>query len=78
MVLFFLAECASVLFRKNQKRYSDVSYIRYLRYSVIRRYRIFCYIILGIWALVDALLIPGMTRDYNQSLIGRIEGGLGG
>jgi TM2 domain-containing membrane protein YozV len=25
--------------------------------------------IVGIWWLVDALLIPGMTRDYNNRLI---------
>lgn len=25
--------------------------------------------IVGIWAIVDAFLIPGMTRDYNNRLI---------
>ena len=27
------------------------------------------FIILGLWAFVDAFLIPGMTRDYNNRLI---------
>ena len=25
--------------------------------------------VLGVWALVDAFLIPGLTRDYNNRLI---------
>ena len=27
------------------------------------------FLIVGIWALVDAFLIPGMARDYNNRLI---------
>ena len=26
-------------------------------------------LVIGIWWLIDALLIPGMTRDYNNRLI---------
>ena len=26
-------------------------------------------VIIGIWAVVDAFLIPGMARDYNNQLI---------
>lgn len=29
--------------------------------------------ILGIWELVDAFLIPGLTRDYNNRLIARLS-----
>lgn len=28
--------------------------------------------VLGLWWLIDALLIPGMTRDYNNRLIDRL------
>jgi TM2 domain-containing membrane protein YozV len=31
------------------------------------------YIVLGLWVLVDAFLIPGMTRDYNNRLITSLE-----
>ncbi len=27
------------------------------------------FIIIGIWAIIDAFLIPGMTRDYHNRLI---------
>ena len=27
------------------------------------------FVIVGVWALVDAFLIPGMARDYNNRLI---------
>lgn len=30
-----------------------------------------------VWLLADAFLIPGMAREYNQSLLTRIESGLG-
>ena len=29
--------------------------------------------ILGLWWLIDALLIPGITRDYNNSLVDRLS-----
>lgn len=29
--------------------------------------------ILGLWWLIDAILIPGMTRDYNNRLIDRLS-----
>lgn len=32
----------------------------------------------GIWLIVDAFLIPGIARDFNQALQQRIEAGLGG
>jgi TM2 domain-containing membrane protein YozV len=28
--------------------------------------------ILGLWWLIDALLIPGMTRSYNEDVIDRL------
>ena len=28
--------------------------------------------ILGLWWLIDAVLIPGMTRDYNNRLIDQL------
>jgi TM2 domain-containing membrane protein YozV len=28
--------------------------------------------IIGLWWLIDALLIPGMTRDYNERVIDRL------
>jgi TM2 domain-containing membrane protein YozV len=28
--------------------------------------------ILGLWWLIDALLIPGMTRSYNEGVIDRL------
>jgi len=34
--------------------------------------------VLAIWAIVDAFLIPGMARRYNEALVRRIESGLGG
>ena len=33
------------------------------------------YIALVIWWIVDAFLIPGMARDFNQALMQRIEEG---
>jgi TM2 domain-containing membrane protein YozV len=30
--------------------------------------------IIGIWWLIDAVLIPGMTRRYNNRLIARLGG----
>jgi len=29
--------------------------------------------ILGLWWLIDAILIPGMTRDYNNRLIDQLN-----
>jgi TM2 domain-containing membrane protein YozV len=29
--------------------------------------------ILGLWWLIDALLIPGMARDYNNRLVDRLS-----
>ena len=29
--------------------------------------------ILGLWWLIDALLIPGMTRDYNNRLVDQLN-----
>ncbi|MDE2515646.1 MAG: TM2 domain-containing protein [Rhodospirillales bacterium] len=34
---------------------------------------VFGYLIVGIWVLVDAFLIPGMVRGYNNALISRLE-----
>ena len=31
------------------------------------------FVVLGIWALVDAFLIPGMVRSFNNSLIDQIR-----
>ncbi len=31
------------------------------------------FIVLGIWVIVDAFLIPGIAREYNQALMARIE-----
>jgi TM2 domain-containing membrane protein YozV len=31
------------------------------------------YVVLGIWVLVDAFLIPGMIREENAKLIDQIE-----
>ena len=31
------------------------------------------FLITGIWALVDAFLIPAMARDYNNGLINRLN-----
>jgi len=36
------------------------------------------FIVLGVWVIVDAFLIPGIARQYNQALLQRIESGLGG
>lgn len=33
------------------------------------------YVVLGIWVLVDAFLIPGMIREENAKLIEQIETG---
>lgn len=33
--------------------------------------------IIGVWWIVDAFLIPGLAREYNQALMQRIEAGLG-
>ncbi|MBN9561670.1 MAG: TM2 domain-containing protein [Alphaproteobacteria bacterium] len=33
---------------------------------------VFGLIVVGIWALVDAFLIPGMARDYNNRLISNL------
>ncbi|QZD96046.1 TM2 domain-containing protein [Qipengyuania gelatinilytica] len=33
------------------------------------------YVVLGIWVLVDAFLIPGMIREENQKLINQLDGG---
>jgi TM2 domain-containing membrane protein YozV len=30
--------------------------------------------ILGLWWLIDAVLIPGMTRDYNNRLVDSLTG----
>lgn len=30
---------------------------------------LFGFLVIGIWALVDAFLIPGLARDYNNQLI---------
>jgi lipid-A-disaccharide synthase-like uncharacterized protein len=30
--------------------------------------------VLGLWWLIDALLIPGMTRSYNNRLIESLRG----
>jgi len=30
-------------------------------------------VIVGIWALVDAFLIPGMARDFNNRLISTLD-----
>ena len=35
------------------------------------------FIVIGIWWIVDAFLIPGIVRDNNQALQQRIEDGLG-
>ena len=35
------------------------------------------FIVIGIWWIVDAFLIPGIVRDNNQALQQRIEAGLG-
>ena len=35
------------------------------------------FIALAIWIIVDAFLIPGIAKSYNQELISRIESGLG-
>ena len=32
------------------------------------------FVVLGLWWLVDALLIPGMTRSYNNRLIESLRG----
>ena len=32
----------------------------------------FGFAVVGIWALVDAFLIPGMTRSYNNTLISNL------
>lgn len=29
--------------------------------------------VIGLWWLIDALLIPGMTRSYNEDLIDRLS-----
>lgn len=29
-------------------------------------------VVIGIWALVDAFLIPGMVNEHNQALIARL------
>ena len=29
--------------------------------------------VIGLWWLIDALLIPGMTRSYNEGLIDRLH-----
>jgi hypothetical protein len=29
--------------------------------------------ILGLWWLIDALLIPGMTRSYNNRLVDELQ-----
>lgn len=34
------------------------------------------FIALGIWLFIDIFLIPSMTREYNEGLIGRIEDNL--
>jgi TM2 domain-containing membrane protein YozV len=34
---------------------------------------VFGYIALLIWVIVDAFLIPGIAREYNQTLMQRIE-----
>ncbi|HEX8395663.1 MAG TPA: TM2 domain-containing protein [Longimicrobium sp.] len=31
------------------------------------------FFVLGIWVLVDALLIPGMIRDHNMRLVGQLH-----
>lgn len=31
------------------------------------------FVIVGVWALVDAFLIPGMARDYNNRLISSLN-----
>lgn len=31
------------------------------------------YGVLGLWVLIDAFLIPGMTRDYNNRLISSLN-----
>lgn len=36
----------------------------------------FGFIVLGIWVIVDAFLIPGIAREHNQALMQRIEAGL--
>lgn len=46
-----------------------------LTFVVIGAFGLF---VLGAWVIVDAFLIPGMTRSYNQALIARIESGLVG
>jgi hypothetical protein len=33
------------------------------------------FIVLGIWVIVDAFLIPGISREHNQALMSRIESG---
>ena len=33
---------------------------------------VFGFVLVGIWALVDAFLIPGMLRTHNAALIGRL------
>ena len=35
------------------------------------------FIVIGIWWIVDAFLIPGIVRDNNQALQQRVEAGLG-
>lgn len=35
------------------------------------------FIVIGIWWIVDAFLIPGIVRDNNEALQQRIEDGLG-
>lgn len=35
------------------------------------------FIALWVWLLVDAFLIPGIAREYNQALVQRIDSGLG-
>ena len=32
----------------------------------------FLWVVPGLWALIDLLLIPGMVRDYNEGLIRRL------
>ena len=34
---------------------------------------LFGFLVVGIWVLVDAFLIPGLARDYNNALIQNIQ-----
>jgi len=37
----------------------------------------FGFIVLGIWVIVDAFLIPGISREHNEALMQRLEAGSG-